>query len=779
MGVIYLFRRLVFAQVLLGIVAFCMAEPNPGMLLIAGALGALSWYVVEGPTGKPLPQWIILPGAVLAVAWLLFDLWWQHGQIIGAMGHFTMWLQILLLYAKKTNREYGEILVLSLMQMIGASVLTVSMIFGVLLAAYCVLALFTLLLFHLKATSDLVLEANRVAAPAHVDLPRPKAVACRGHKWQFRSVAMGIGAGCCFVAFFVFLVIPRSGQSQLNPNLGQGYGQSNGAGFNTSITLDGKPINAGPLTPALYVKVKKNGKSVSNSDPDFSFLLRGATMDEYSSTSHNWTRSNLGEYDRDVTVPAHLATEDSYGEVYKLEITQRGGSDASNLFSFEDKPTVYFESPDLDTQQIKFNILDHQFNTAKAFRGALHYTIMAPVSPDAKFYETYPQIDTSSGQVTQSGRYNRSRFNEENYALHWKDRRQKLVIANYTRQILKNNGFGNKVNGRNLSDEEKLKVVAFLSTYLKENFAYQLDAVDLSKDREPITGFLFTTKAGHCELFAAGLAAMLRSIDIRARVITGYRVSEYNRFGGYYVARPIHAHAWTEVELAPDVWSVYDATPPDRVLAEHTQNRSMFDPLREFYEYMEFMWVDTVVSYDAKRQKQMVSGATHTLKAVTRTPNKHITKIIEWVKNLPETLKLNKLSYSIMGVIIFLIILGVASLIHTIVVQKRRLTALQLQRLSRKDRKALAKRLKWYLNMLEMLERNGYIRPIWQSPLDFSRELARSNPNRFNPVISLTEIFYEIRFGHREMDDDRRNRVREHMRLLEHALLRRGAKVKT
>ena len=779
MGVIYLFRRLVFAQVLLGIVAFCMAEPNPGMLLIAGALGALSWYVVEGPTGKPLPQWIILPGAVAAVGWLLVDLWWQHGQIIGAMGHFTMWLQILLLYAKKTNREYGEILVLSLMQMIGASVLTVSMIFGVLLAAYCVLALFTLLLFHLKATSDLVLDANRISAPAHMDLPRPKAVVCRGHKWQFRGVAMVIGAGCCFVAVFVFLAIPRTGQSQLNPNLGQGYGQSNGAGFNTTITLDGKPINSGPLTPALYVKLTENGESVHNSDPDFSFLLRVATMDEYSSSSHNWTRTDLREYDRDISVPAQLAKEESIGPYYELQITQRGGSDASNLFSFEDKPTVYFSSADLDKQQIKFNILDHQFNTSKTFRGALHYTIRAPINPDEKFFESYPQIDTSSGQVTQGVHYGRSRFNEENYALRWRERRQKLVIANYTQQILKNNGFKDKVNGQNLSDDEKFQVISFLAKYLKENFAYQLDPVDLAKDREPITGFLFTSKAGHCELFAAGLTAMARSINIRARVITGYRVSEYNRFGGYYVARPIHAHAWTEVEVKPGLWQVFDATPPDRVQAEHTQNRSAIDPLREFYEYMEFMWVDTVVSYDAKRQKQMVSGATHTLKAVTRSPNKHLVKVLDWFKKLPETLKLDKLSYSILGVIIFLIIVVIASLIHTIVVQKRRLTALQLQRLSRKDRKALAKRLKWYLSMLETLERNGYIRPIWQSPLDFSRELAKANPNRFNPVISLTEIFYEIRFGHREMDDDRKSRVKEHMRKLEHALLRRGAKANT
>ena len=771
MGLIYLFRRLVFAQVLLGIVAFCMAEPNPGMLLIAGALGALSWYVVEGPTGKPLPQWVIIPGAIMAVGWLLLDLWWQHAQIIGAMGHFTMWLQILLLYAKKTNREYGEILVLSLMQMIGASVLTVSMIFGVLLAAYCVLALFTLLFFHLKVTSDLVLESNRSAAPSHIDLPRPKAVVCRGHRWHFRGIALAIGMGCCFVAFFVFLSIPRSGQSQLNPNLGQGYGQSNGAGFNTTINLDGKPINSGPLTPAVYIKLSKDGQPVK--DTNLSFLLRGATMDDYSGSSHNWTRSEMREYDREIEVPARLSQAHITAPVLEAQITQRGGNDASNLFSLADYPTVAFESADL--KKLKFNTLDYQFNTLKSFRGALHYTIRAPMTADEAFYQNYPQISTTSGQVTQASRYGHTRFNTESYALRWRDRRQKLVIAKYTKQILKNSGYTSQTDGNNMTVQDKEKVIHTLSNYLRDNFTYQIETTDLTKDHEPITSFLFTSKAGHCELFAAGLAAMARSINIRARVITGYRVSEYNRYGGYYVARPIHAHAWTEVQLMPDSWKNFDATPPELVSREHSQNRSQFDAVREFYEYMEFMWVDTVVSYDAKRQKQMVSGATHTLKAVTRTPNKHLVQFIKWFKQLPETLKLNKLSYSIMGLILFLIIVGIASLLHTIITSRRRLTALQLQRLSRKDRKALAKRLKWYLSMLDMLERNGYIRPIWQSPLDFSRELAKANPNRFNPVVSLTEIFYEIRFGHREMDEDRKGRVQNHMRSLEHALLRRAA----
>ena len=62
------FRRLAFAQVLLGIVSFCIAEPNPGLLLVFGALAVLSWYVTEGPQGMPLPRWLINLASLGAVA---------------------------------------------------------------------------------------------------------------------------------------------------------------------------------------------------------------------------------------------------------------------------------------------------------------------------------------------------------------------------------------------------------------------------------------------------------------------------------------------------------------------------------------------------------------------------------------------------------------------------------------------------------------------------------------------------------------------------------------
>jgi len=72
--------------------------------------------------------------------------------------------------------------------------------------------------------------------------------------------------------------------------------------------------------------------------------------------------------------------------------------------------------------------------------------------------------------------------------------------------------------------------------------------------------------------------------------------------------------------------------------------------------------------------------------------------------------------------------------------------------------------------MLDLLERHGYVRPTWQSPYSFAQELAEANPMRFDPVVALTEMFYEVRFGHRDLDNDRRTRIRAHLRQLEENL---------
>ena len=118
----------------------------------------------------------------------------------------------------------------------------------------------------------------------------------------------------------------------------------------------------------------------------------------------------------------------------------------------------------------------------------------------------------------------------------------------------------------------------------------------------------------------------------------------------------------------------------------------------------------------------------------------------------------------------FFILVGIASLVHTWVVRRRRLVTLQLNRLPRREQRGLARRLSFYLAMLDMLERHGYHRPNWQSPYRFAQDLASQTPHRFDSVIDLTEAFYEIRFGHRRLDEQRRRLIKTLLRNLERSL---------
>ena len=52
-----------------------------------------------------------------------------------------------------------------------------------------------------------------------------------------------------------------------------------------------------------------------------------------------------------------------------------------------------------------------------------------------------------------------------------------------------------------------------------------------------------------------------------ARLVTGYRVFEWNEAGGYYMVRSRDAHAWVEVFMEGQ-WTLVEATPPGSLRGE-------------------------------------------------------------------------------------------------------------------------------------------------------------------------------------------------------------------
>ena len=100
-----------------------------------------------------------------------------------------------------------------------------------------------------------------------------------------------------------------------------------------------------------------------------------------------------------------------------------------------------------------------------------------------------------------------------------------------------------------------------IEAHLQTEYAYSLQSAFESQNFTPLSDFLFNTKSGHCEYFASAMAMMLRSIEIPARLVTGFAVHHYNPLTGLYEVRALHGHAWVEAWIEDAGWVSFQPTP--------------------------------------------------------------------------------------------------------------------------------------------------------------------------------------------------------------------------
>ncbi|MFC1908261.1 DUF4129 domain-containing transglutaminase family protein [Chloroflexota bacterium] len=93
-------------------------------------------------------------------------------------------------------------------------------------------------------------------------------------------------------------------------------------------------------------------------------------------------------------------------------------------------------------------------------------------------------------------------------------------------------------------------------------FTYDNDVSEaLPEDADGVDYFLFKEKAGNCNNFASTMVVMLRSIDVPARLSTGYLLNEWNQKTGDFVIRARDYHAWAEIYFPGYGWIAFEATP--------------------------------------------------------------------------------------------------------------------------------------------------------------------------------------------------------------------------
>ena len=112
-------------------------------------------------------------------------------------------------------------------------------------------------------------------------------------------------------------------------------------------------------------------------------------------------------------------------------------------------------------------------------------------------------------------------------------------------------------------------LVSELLRHIRESpYSYTLEPGNYGA--QAIDEFWLDRKLGFCEHFAASFVFILRSLQIPARIVTGYQGTDPEPVDGYYIVRQSHAHAWAEYWRAGSGWVRVDPTAavaPERVNA--------------------------------------------------------------------------------------------------------------------------------------------------------------------------------------------------------------------
>ena len=162
-----------------------------------------------------------------------------------------------------------------------------------------------------------------------------------------------------------------------------------------------------------------------------------------------------------------------------------------------------------------------------------------------------------------------------------------------------------------------------MNHFSSQGFVYTLSPPAL-RGLNTIDQFMTDSKQGFCGHYASSAAFIFRSAGIPARVVSGYLGGEQTA-GGYFNIYQYDAHAWTEVWLPEQGWTIFDATAviaPDRLLGSLSQSESqreafinnlemswtslqhypMISWLRTNIDQLDFIWTTWVLGYDNSTQ---------------------------------------------------------------------------------------------------------------------------------------------------------------------------------
>lgn len=751
------FPRLCFIMVLLSILGLCIAQENMQLLLVAGALAAISWYVTEGPRGRSLPRWVsnvLVLGITLHV---MFDLLQVGSDILESVSRFALWLTLIKLYERRTPRDHAQLMLLSFLLMLIASLQTLELRFGLILMAYAVLGLYVLVLYQLYAAHDQVRNERQASIPEGARItPSTKPIIGRAPAMQFRALVVGLGAAGFVLSIVTFIAFPRGLGATTFGDLTRSMSRSV-TGFTDEIDLlHGRRITES-RREVLRVQFFDEDGSLRR-PPGAVILLRGAVLDQYEGdgrwklTNRMWhLRHAVDDEFRPLAprrvseLPEWTMRVDVMGDSETLFTTQRLISirtDMPRSLKFDPETGVIkteSDAPQLRSYEIKFDTRPREYAGAARPPADAQWLTDLRALRDDRVAELAQKILAGEGL---SAEPQPLRQPPDNDGEHDDDR---------------------PALSSDFWEWQRAAAQAFERFLRMPPFTYSIDLSHIvrrsrnSESDDPIISFLLEHHRGHCEYFASAMMALCYNLGVESRMVTGYVVAAYDSALEPHKVLERNAHAWVEVRTGPNQWQTFDPTPPQVLNEFHSPDVSSADRLRWIYDRFDMAWNRTFVRYDSQSQTRL---AERWELGIGDRAQSAVDRMKLFINDLNRLFRFRPATYLWLGLIAFIIVLGSIVLVQMF----RRLLTLRdvlgLRHVRGRQYHRMLRQLGFYLDMLTVLDRAKIAKPQWQPPLQFAEQLALSHPDEATIVRQVTDGFYRARYGRRPLSQEELRELR-------------------
>jgi len=613
-------------------------------------------------------------------------------NMLSATVHLVLFATVVKVFSARTYRDYGYLATLSFLMMLSGAVLTVGTTYLVCFTFYVLFSISTFISYEIKRSAEAAQRPPE--GPYRTSAQNRTAI-----ERALSSATVGLAAGIVALAAILFFVIPRYRTGYLT---GLGMEAQNITGFSGTVNL-------GDIRKILRSNIVVMRVMVEEDPRDYAGIKwRGVGLTSFD--GKNWYNDNT----------AQTPLEPASTRRFLLPPTD----------GWNNRP-----------------------------RRPLRYRVLlSPVSTDVLFAASVPrEVSKLTGRLrmitvdqTSSMHYPGHAYTPLSYEVVSDTGvapadRLRAAPTDYPADISlvyltvpeidpRVADLARQVTAGSANNYDRARTI---EAYLHNEFTYSLDPSGIDPGN-PIGSFLFESKTGYCEYFAAAMAVMLRTIDIPSRLVNGFQTGTYNRVGKDFIVRARDAHSWVEVYFPEYGWIPFDPTPAD-------PNPVVAGWMDDYVDAVSLFWSEWVINYDFAHQEQLAQTVERDSRQLQRSFRRRLHNFRRQVIQVAYRVEAWLMSHKLLVLLLMLGVLGglIVSEKADSIAELRFLLAWKFRRgdVPLGPREATLS----YNRFLKTLRKKGYRKPLSQTPREFAYSFVGSRLSW--PVLEFTRLYNALRYG--------------------------------